>query len=121
MVGYHRYEGVAATTILAELYAALRLYVNFFQPSFKLAEKRRDGARVIKRHHAPATPCPRLLADTRTRGAVRIRLTTGFAEMDTVGVTLCFRRGQDSIAPTAPLTPHMIASDLYSESGRQAE
>src|SRR3546814_5970722 len=74
MVGYHRYEGVAATTILAELYAALRLYVNFFQPSFKLAEKRRDGARVIKRHHAPATPCQRLLDDPRTTGAVRDRL-----------------------------------------------
>jgi hypothetical protein len=29
------------------LYAAVRLYVNFFQPSFKLAEKRRKGAKVI--------------------------------------------------------------------------
>src|SRR3546814_11122281 len=84
MVGYHRYEGVAATTILAELYAALRLYVNFFQPSFKLAEKRRDGARVIKRHHAPATPCQRLLDDPRTTGAVRDRLPTVFAELDPV-------------------------------------
>lgn len=32
-----------------------RLFVNFFQPSFKLAEKHRDGERVHKRDHKPAT------------------------------------------------------------------
>src|SRR5215831_19222781 len=48
--------------VLARLYAAARLYVNFFQPSFRLKEKRREGANVIKRYHAPATPCERALA-----------------------------------------------------------
>jgi hypothetical protein len=41
---------------LARLYAALRLFVNFFQPSFKLAGKARDGAKVKKTYHPPATP-----------------------------------------------------------------
>jgi hypothetical protein len=46
-VGYRRYEGVeAAAAALVRLYAALRLFVNFFQPSFKLAGKTRDGAKV---------------------------------------------------------------------------
>ena len=36
---------------MARLYGAARLYVNFFQPSFKLKEKRREGAKVIKRYH----------------------------------------------------------------------
>jgi hypothetical protein len=39
---------------MSRLYAAARLYVNFFQPSFKLKEKRREGAKVIKRYHAPS-------------------------------------------------------------------
>jgi hypothetical protein len=30
--------------VIARLYAAARLHVNFFQPSFKLKEKRREGA-----------------------------------------------------------------------------
>jgi hypothetical protein len=30
------------------LYSSLRLFVNFFQPSFKLAGKIRDGAKVKK-------------------------------------------------------------------------
>src|SRR5436190_23988465 len=59
-----RVRGAAAA--LARLYAAMRLFVNFFQPSFKLAAKARDGARVRKRYHPPATPCQRLLADART-------------------------------------------------------
>jgi hypothetical protein len=47
---------------MARLYAAARLHVNFFQPSFKLREKRREGAKVIKRYHPPATPYERALA-----------------------------------------------------------
>ena len=43
LVGYRRFEGLAATAALADLYAAARLFVNFFQPSFKLAEKRREA------------------------------------------------------------------------------
>jgi hypothetical protein len=54
MVGYHRYEGVGATTVLAELYSAVRLYVNFFQPSFKLAEKRRDGGKYMRQPEQPS-------------------------------------------------------------------
>ena len=56
IVGYRRYEGLDAASALATLYASVRLFVNVFQPSFKLAEKERDGARVRKRYHAPATP-----------------------------------------------------------------
>lgn len=62
LVGYGRFEGPASAAALARLYAAARLHVNLFQPSFKLREKTRIGARVIKRWHAPATPADRALA-----------------------------------------------------------
>jgi hypothetical protein len=57
-----------------QLYSTVRLFVNFFQPSFKLAEKERDGARVRKRYYPPATPCQRLLEDSRTPESVRMEL-----------------------------------------------
>ena len=38
MVGYRRFEGLAAAEALANLYRPMRLFVNFFQPSFRLAE-----------------------------------------------------------------------------------
>ncbi len=62
LVGYHRLQGIAGAEALSRLYAASRLFVNFFQPSFKLASKTRIGARVRKHYHAPQTPCARLLA-----------------------------------------------------------
>jgi hypothetical protein len=84
IVGYRRLEGLEAGTALARLYATVRLFVNFFQPSFKLAEKERDGARVRKRYHPPATPCQRLLADPRTSQEVRDRVTALYAALDPV-------------------------------------
>jgi hypothetical protein len=41
LVGYGRFQGIDASRSLARLFAAARLYVNFFQPSFKLKEKHR--------------------------------------------------------------------------------
>ena len=46
---------------MAYLYGVVRLYVNYFQPSFKLVEKTRDGASVVKRYSPPATLCDRLM------------------------------------------------------------
>ena len=60
-VGYDRFSGVVAAQLFAKLYRALRLYVNFFQPSFKLIEKTREGAKVIKQYSKPMTPADRLL------------------------------------------------------------
>ena len=82
--GYRRFEGLEAAAALARLYAAMRLFVNFFQPSFKLASKARDGALVRKRYHPPATPCQRLMADPRTSAEVRDRVQALRANLDPV-------------------------------------
>ncbi len=64
MIGYDRYEGRKAWDTLCKLYRQLRLYVNFFQPSLKLLEKHRKGAKVT-RHYEPArTPYQRVLDTT---------------------------------------------------------
>ena len=56
LMGYGRFDGAETARVMARLYAAARLYVNFFQPSFKLKEKRREGAKLIKRYDDPSTP-----------------------------------------------------------------
>src|SRR6185312_14702272 len=61
LLGYRRFEGIAAAKAITRLYGASRLFVNFFQPSFILAAKHRDGAQVSKRYYPPQTPCERLL------------------------------------------------------------
>jgi hypothetical protein len=55
------YERLAATAALRRLYEASRLYVNFFQPSFKLKDKEREGTKVRKHYESPETPFRRLL------------------------------------------------------------
>ena len=74
LLGYHRLEGIAAAQALARLYGASRLFVNFFQPSFKLAEKHRQGAQVTKRYHPPQTPCERLLSDDAVPETFKVKL-----------------------------------------------
>jgi len=61
-VGYDRFEGLRAYKQLLELYRALRLYNNFFQPSMKLREKRRENSRVLRTHDSAQTPFQRLRA-----------------------------------------------------------
>jgi hypothetical protein len=79
LIGYRRLEGIAAAQALARLYSASRLFVNFFQPSFKLAEKTRNGARVNKRYLPPQTPCERLLLNEKMEPAMKAKLR-GVAE-----------------------------------------
>lgn len=82
LLGYRRFEGLAAARAMTRLYGASRLFVNFFQPSFKLAAKQRDGAKVSKRYHPPQTPCERLLQAEGTPIAVRSKLSEIAAELD---------------------------------------
>jgi hypothetical protein len=100
-VGYRRFEGLEAAAMLARLYAALRLFVNFFQPSFKLAAKARDGAKVMKRYHPPATPCERLIADARTSEEIRQRLETLRATLDPVRLLREIRAAQQELVRIA--------------------
>ena len=52
-VGHDRYSGQVAGQTMAYLYGAGRLYVNYFQPSFKLIDKTRDGSTTVKHYSQP--------------------------------------------------------------------
>jgi len=101
VVGYRRFEGLESAAVLARLYGAMRLFVNFFQPSFKLAAKARDGAKVTKRYHPPATPCERLMADARTNEEVRRRLATQRSTLDPVRLLQQIRAAQQELVRLA--------------------
>ena len=94
LVGYGRLSGAEATLALAELYASSRLYVNFFQPSFKLKSKTRDGARVHKVYFAPATPCDRLMAHASVSAVTKGKLAAQFLELDPVRLLQQIRQAQ---------------------------
>jgi hypothetical protein len=60
-VGYDRWETQQELTILESIYDNLRLYINFFQPSFKLIAKERIGNQTLKRYDTAKTPYQRVL------------------------------------------------------------
>ena len=79
-VGHERLPGAVAGQTMAHLYGAVRLYVNYFQPSFQLLAKSRNGGSVTKRYSKPATPATvcsivMMLERRRSGGCGRADLT----------------------------------------------
>jgi hypothetical protein len=111
IVGYRRFEGIQATRELAKLYASTRLFVNFFQPSFKLKEKHRDGAKVFKRYHRPATPFQRLLADPRTLDETRRSLEALYVTLDPVRLLRDIRLAQERLVEIADTPGEPVIAD----------
>jgi len=96
LMGYGRFDGIETTRVMGRLYAAARLYVNFFQPSFKLKEKRREGAKVIKRYHPPLT-YERALAHPKLTAAVKKWLRDQYRSLDPVALLAEIRATQDEL------------------------
>jgi hypothetical protein len=98
LVGYGKLSGLHETQVLAQMYAASRLYINFFQPSFKLKSKIREGARVQKKYHAPMTPCDRLLALPNVADATKAMLREQFNTLDPILLLQAIRDAQNQLA-----------------------
>ena len=110
LVGYGRFEGIETARILVRLYAASRLHTNFFQPSFKLKDKRREGAKVIKRYHAPATPYARALAHPKLSKAVKKRLRELYRTLDPVALLAEIRDAQTELGTRVDARAGKIAA-----------
>ena len=94
--GHDRYSGRIAGQTMVHLYQAVRLHVNYFQPSFKLLEKIRDGARVIKRYSPPATPCDRVMQHDEISARVKKELRQYRAGLDPVALLSSIREAQSA-------------------------
>ena len=61
IVGYYRFEGEEARSVMAELYKTYNLLVNYFFPSMKIISKERIDSKVTKKYDEAKTPFSRLL------------------------------------------------------------
>ena len=101
MVGHERFSGIVAGQALAHLYQAARLYVNYFQPSFKLRKKMRNGAKVKRTYDPPATPCDRLLRHPAVDDQIKEKLRVQRKQLDPVELLHRIREGQSALAALA--------------------
>ena len=97
LVGYDRFEGVSAYQQLNELYRAVRLYVNFFQPSMKLRSKQREGSRVRRSYDVAQTPFQRLVASGVLSQATHEHLQAIYAALDPVRLLMQLQALQDAL------------------------
>jgi hypothetical protein len=97
-VGYERFSGMVAGQCLAQLFQAARLFVNHFQPSFKLRSKSREGAKVKKVYHKPATPCERLLDHASVTDAAKEKLRVERGRLDPLELLHRIRESQSALA-----------------------
>jgi hypothetical protein len=96
--GYGRLTGILACQVLGRLHQLTRLYVNFFQPSFKLREKTREGARVRKSYFPPAMPCERLLHNDKVNEEAKRRLRQEKVALDPIRLLHAIRELQATLA-----------------------
>ena len=97
-VGHDRYSGAVAGQTMAHLYGAVRRYVNYFQPSFKLVGKTRHGSRVVKRYSPPATPCDRLMQNDAVNVEMKAALSEYRVKLDPVALLHAIREAQSALA-----------------------
>ena len=90
-VGYERYDCQEAVEAMNKLYETLRLYINFFQPTFKLQGKEKrikaaDGTQAAKPYKriydTPATPHRRVLARQDIDQTTKDRLTKQYESLN---------------------------------------
>jgi hypothetical protein len=95
LVGYDRYEGVNAWRALTALYAVLRFYVNFFQPSMKLLSKVRLEGRITKQYDKAQTPFQRALNSKAIGEDQKNRLRDSYQGLDPIALLKELERLQD--------------------------
>ena len=98
LVGHQRFSGFIAGQTLAHLYHNARHYVNYFQPSFKLREKIREGGKVKRTYYQPATPCARLLAHPDVDDTIKEVLRRQQRQLDPVELLHRLRESQAALA-----------------------
>jgi hypothetical protein len=84
IIGHDRYSTQAAYQCLDRVYYLVRLYANFFQPTMKLLDKTRHGAKVHKVYETAQTPYQRLLKLGALGEAKQIELATVYNGLNPV-------------------------------------
>ncbi len=83
LLGYERFDNPAVVEMINALYKnEISLMNNYFSPNFKLAEKQRVDATIIKKHSKPATPYQRLMQSPHLTDAKKNELTTLYNQLN---------------------------------------
>jgi hypothetical protein len=81
LVGYLRYDTAAELEKLNEIWELDSTFTNYLLPQQKLIQKQRHGAKVTKKHDAPATPHQRAIRHEKMRKRAIIQMNAAFKQI----------------------------------------
>jgi len=119
LVGYDRYTSKAAYKCLERLYASVRLYTNFFQPTMKLVSKTRHGAKVNKVYDKAQTPYQRLLRSGVLTETKRQELTATYYKLNPVHLMKQINENLESLWSLA-MRPARLGNSNYESTRRSS-
>jgi hypothetical protein len=108
LVGYDRLEGIEAYSCLTALYSQARLFINFFQPSLKLIEKHRSGAKVYRRYDVAKTPFRRIIDSDCVSEEHKVLLRQTYESLDPVQLLTSIRELQQELRRLSAPKPQVI-------------
>lgn len=83
LFGYQRFDQPRLVRLMNHLYAnEFSLLNNYFCPSMKLLEKKRIGAKIVRKHSAPQTPLQRLLDHPDIPSERKAQLLRTYSELN---------------------------------------
>jgi len=80
-LGYLRYDTQQQLVLIQQILPLIEVYQNVFQPSMRLKDKHRDGAKVHKSYAKAKTPLQQLLADNSTPEELAYMLESLYANL----------------------------------------
>jgi hypothetical protein len=96
--GYVRIDTQRQVDMMNELYCvSLRDYTNYFQPVQKLLEKKRVGARVVKKYDRAKTPYQRVLESKEVSEEVKEKLRTHYMNLNPVALRKEVEKGLEKL------------------------
>jgi hypothetical protein len=108
-VGYQRYDMDQQLQLLNELYATLRLYTNFFQPTMKLQSKQRLGSKVSKKYDLAQTPYQRVLAAPQLAKQKKLQLRAKYETLNPAALKRKITRLQERLLKTTAAAKRLPA------------
>jgi hypothetical protein len=112
VVGYDRLVGEHAYRQLTELYRALRLYANCFQPSMKLLSKKSDRKKIRCVYDPAKTPQQRLLLSGILPAEMQQELTKVAEILDPIGLLHQLKQLQQAVFRSAVGCSPFVSSPL---------
>ena len=82
LLGYERMGGAELVEPINELYRLWGRLHNWFCPTFKLKEKKRDGAKIRKLYERPETPLQRLMRSAEVEEKTKRLMKEEMRELD---------------------------------------